>query len=239
MNRKCLLEISVESLEAAMAAERGGADRIELCGNLSIGGITPATELLRAVRAQLRIPIFFMVRPRAGDFVYSTGEFAEMKRSIAGAKESGADGVVLGILTSDRRVDVARTRELVQSAKPLPVTYHRAFDEAADLRQALEDVIASGAKRILTSGGTKSALEGTAVLADLIEAAGERIFIVPGAGINAANIRQVAPRTKAREFHSGLGTSLPYGSHEYKQFEEKVRKLAEQLAQISGTQTFR
>jgi len=239
MNRKCLLEISVESLEAAMAAERGGADRIELCGNLSIGGITPATELLRAVRAQLRIPIFSMVRPRAGDFVYSTGEFAEMRRSIAGAKESGADGVVLGILTSDRRVDVARTRELVQSAKPLPVTYHRAFDEADDLRQALEDVIASGAKRILTSGGTKSALEGTAVLADLIEAAGERIFIVPGAGINAANIRQVAPRTKAREFHSGLGTSLPYGSHEYKQFEEKVRKLAEQLARISGTQTFR
>jgi copper homeostasis protein len=239
MNRKCLLEISVESLEAAMAAERGGADRIELCGNLSIGGITPGAELLRTVRAQLGIPIFSMVRPRAGDFLYSTGEFAEMKRSIASAKESGADGVVLGILTCDRRVDVARTRELVQSAKPLPVTYHRAFDEAADLRQALEDVIASGAKRILTSGGTKSALEGTAVLADLIEAAGDRIFIVPGAGINAANIRQVAPRTKAREFHSGLGTSLPYGSHEYKQFEEEVRKLAEQLARISGTQTFR
>jgi len=237
MNRKCLLEISVESLEAAMAAERGGADRVELCGNLSIGGITPGAELLRAVRAQLGIPIFSMVRPRAGDFLYSTGEFAEMKRSIASAKESGADGVVLGILTSDRRVDVARTRELVQSAKPLPATYHRAFDEAADLRQALEDVIASGAKRILTSGGAKSALKGAAVLAGLIEAAGERIFIVPGAGINAANIRQVAPRTKAREFHSGLGTSLPYGSHEYKRFEEEVRKLAEQLARITGAQT--
>jgi copper homeostasis protein len=237
MNRKCLLEISVESLEAAMAAERGGADRIELCGNLSIGGITPGAELLRAVRAQLRIPIFSMVRPRAGDFAYSAGEFAEMKRSMAGAKESGADGVVLGILTRDLRVDVARTRELVQSAKPLPVTYHRAFDEAADLRQALEDVIASGAKRVLTSGGTKSALEGAAVLADLIEAAEERIIIVPGAGINAANIGKVAPRTKAREFHSGLGTSLPYGSQEYKRFEEEVRKLAEQLARISGPQT--
>lgn len=237
MNRKCLLEISVESLEAAMAAERGGADRIELCGNLSLGGITPGAELLRAVRAQLRIPIFPMVRPRAGDFVYSTAEFAEMKRSIAKAKESGADGVVLGILTSNRRVDVARTRELVQSAKPLPVTYHRAFDEAADLRQALEDVTASGAKRILTSGGTKSALEGAVVLADLILAAGERIIIVPGAGINAANIRQLAPRTKAREFHSGLGTSLPYGSQEYKRFEEEVRKLSEQLARISSTQT--
>jgi copper homeostasis protein len=239
MPNRPTLEISVESLEAAMAAERGSADRIELCGNLSIGGITPGTELLRAVRAQLRIPIFSMVRPRAGDFVYSTGEFAEMKRSIAGAKESGADGVVLGILTSDRRVDVARTRELVEMAKPLPVTYHRAFDEAANLHQALEDVIASGAKRILTSGGTKSALKGAAVLADLIEAAGERIIIVPGAGINAANIRKVAPRTKAREFHSGLGISLPYGSHDYKQFEEEVRKLAEQLAGPSATQTVR
>jgi copper homeostasis protein len=239
MNRKCLLEISVESLEAAVAAERGGADRIELCGNLSIGGITPATGLLRAVRAQLRIPIFPIVRPRAGDFLYSTGEFAEMKRSIASTKESGADGVVLGILTSGRRVDVARTRELVEMAKPLPVTYHRAFDEAANLHQSLEDVIETGARRILTSGGTKSALEGAAVLAKLVETAGERIIIVPGAGINAANIREVVPRTKAREFHSGLGTSLPYGSHEYKEFEEEVRKLAERLARISGIETLR
>jgi copper homeostasis protein len=236
MNRKCMLEISVESLEAATAAERGGADRIELCGNLSIGGITPATELLRAVRAQLRIPIFSIVRPRAGDFAYSTGEFAEMKRSIVSAKESGADGVVLGILTSDRRVDVARTQELVEMAKPLPVTYHRAFDEAANLHQSLEDVIETGARRILTSGGTRTALEGAAVLAELVETAGERIIIVPGAGINAANISKVAPRTKAREFHSGLGASLPYGSHEYKEFEEEVRKLAERLARISGMQ---
>jgi len=232
-----ILEISVENLEAAMAAERGGAHRIELCGDLSVGGVTPGTELLRAVRAQLRIPIFSMVRARAGDFAYSTGEFAEMKRSIASAKESGADGVVLGILTSDRRVDVARTHELVEMAKPLPVTYHRAFDEAVDLHQALEDVIGSGAKRILTSGGAKSALEGAAVLAELIEAAGEKIIIVPGAGISAANIHQIAQRTTAREFHSGLSTALPYGSHEYKRFEEEVLRLGAQLGRISGAQT--
>lgn len=233
MTPKCLLEISVESLEAAMAAERGGADRIELCGDLSVGGITPSTELLRAVRARVRIPIFSMVRPRAGDFVYSSAEFAEMKHSIATAKECGMDGVVIGVLTKDRRVDVARTRELVELAKPLPTTFHRAFDEAADLHQALDDVIATDAKRVLTSGGAKSALEGAAVLTELIEAAGEKIIIVPGAGISAANIHQIAQRTRAREFHSGLSTALPYGSREYKRFEEEVCRLAEQLARFN------
>ncbi len=212
MNWKCLLEISVEALESALAAERGGADRIELCRNLSVGGVTPDADLLRAVRAQVRIPIFSMVRPRAGDFVYSSAEFTEMKRSVVRAKESGMDGVVLGVLTKEHRVDVERTRELTELARPLPVTYHRAFDEIADLDQALEDIIQSGAKRILTSGGAKSALEGAATLAKLIEAAGERIAIVPGAGISSVNIAEVARRTRAREFHSGLSAALPYGS---------------------------
>ena len=143
------------------------------------------------------------------------------------------DGVVLGILTRDHRVDVERTRELVEFAKPLPVTYHRALDEAADLRQALEDVIKSGAKRILTSGGARSALEGAAMLADLVGAAGERIVIVPGAGISALNIEQVAQQTGAREFHSGLSAVLPYGSRDYKRLEEEVRRLAEHLARIT------
>ena len=234
MKRKCLLEISVETLEAAMAAERGGADRIELCGNLSVGGVTPDTEILRTVRAQIHIPIFSMIRPRAGDFVYSDAEFSEMRHSIAYAKESRMDGIVLGVLMKDRRVDVGRTRELVELGQPLPVTYHRAFDESADLRQALEDVIQSGAKRVLTSGGAKSALEGAAVLSKLIEAARERIAIVPGAGISGANIAEVARRTRAREFHSGLSAALPNGSTEYKGFEEEVRKLADQLARIRG-----
>jgi copper homeostasis protein len=235
VSRKCQLEISIETLEAALAAERGGADRIELCGNLSVGGITPDAKLLRAVRAQIRIPIFSMMRPRAGDFVYSGAEVSEMRRSIAEAKESGMDGVVLGVLTKAHRVDVERTRELVELAKPLPVTYHRAFDEAADLHQALEDVVQSGAKRILTSGRAKSALEGAAVLAELIEAAGNRIIIVPGAGIGAAKIVEVAQRTKAHEFHSALSTVLPYGSRDYKKFEAEVRNLAEQLTRISPT----
>jgi len=235
--KRLALEISVEKLEAAQAAERGGADRIELCGDLSAGGITPNPDLMRIVRAQLHIPIFVMIRPRAGDFSYSDAELAEMKRSMVGAKESRMDSVVLGVLSRDHRVDVERTRELVELARPLPVTYHRAFDEARDLHQALEDVIQSGAKRILTSGGAKSALEGAAVLAKLIEAAGERIIIVPGAGISGTNIVEVARRTRAREFHSGLSAALPYGSNEYKKFEEEVRKLAEQIARISPVQT--
>ena len=237
MSRKCLLEISVESLEATLAAARGGADRIELCGNLSAGGITPSAALKHAVRAHLSIPVFAMIRPRAGDFVYSSIEFSEMRRSIADTKESGMDGVVLGVLTKDRRVDVERTRELVEFAKPLPVTYHRAFDETGDLHQALEDVIESGAKRILTSGGAKSALEGAAVLARLVEAAGDRVVIVPGAGISTLNIEQVAQQTGAREFHSGLSAVLPYGNKDYRKFEDEVRKLAKQIARISGTQT--
>ena len=233
MKRECLLEISVENLEAAMAAERGGADRVELCGNLSIGGVTPDTEIIRVVRAQVHIPIFSMIRPRAGDFVYSDAEFSEMRRSINDAKESEMNGVVLGVLRKDRRVDVERARELVEFARPLPVTYHRAFDETIDLRQALDDVIEAGAKRILTSGGAKSALEGAAVLAELIEAAGERIVIVPGAGISSANIAEVARRTRAREFHSGLSAALPYGSHEYKRFEEEVRKLRKKIVRLA------
>jgi copper homeostasis protein len=231
--RKYLLEISVETLEAALAAERGGADRIELCKNLSAGGVTPDAELRSTVRAQVHIPIFSMVRPRAGDFVYSSDEFSEMRRSITDAKQSAMDGVVLGVLTKDHRVDVARTRELVELAKPLPVTYHRAFDEAADLHQALEDAIQSGAKRILTSGGAKSAMEGGAVLGKLVEATGDRITIVPGAGISAKNIEQVAQRTKAREFHSGLSSAIPYGSKDHKKFEEEVRKLAERIGRIA------
>src|SRR5207245_8659215 len=143
------------------------------------------------------------------------------------------DAILLAAVTKGRRVDLEPTRELVEIARPLPLTYPRAFAQAID-PQALEDVIETGAKRILTSGGANSALEGDAVLSELIEAARERIAIVPGAGISAANIAEVARRTKAREFHSGLSAALPNGSTEYKGFEEEVRKLADQLARIRG-----
>lgn len=231
MTRKCLLEISVETVERAVAAERSGADRIELCGELTDGGVTPSRELLRSVREIVHVPIFSMIRPRGGDFVYSAEEFAEMKRAIAAAKESGMNGVVLGMLQKNREIDVERTRELVDLAHSLPVTFHRAFDECTDLPEALEDVIRTGAARILTSGGAASAWEGAETLAKLIAAAGNRIVIVPGAGIHVGNIAEVARRTGAREFHSGLSTELPYSSRDVSRFEAAVRNLAAQLGE--------
>jgi copper homeostasis protein len=233
MTRKYLLEISVDGLERAVAAERGGADRLELCAELPVGGLTPSQELLDRLREKVRIPIFSMVRPRAGDFVYSTSEFEEMKRTVGDAKKSGMNGVVLGILRKDYRVDVERAKELVELARPLPVTFHRAFDECADLREALEAVIQTGASRILTSGGASGAPEGAAVLAGLAHLLRDRVTILPGGGISALNIVQVARRTRAYEFHSGLSSAIPYSNRDYKRFEGEVRRLAGQIAQLS------
>ncbi|HET8923238.1 MAG TPA: copper homeostasis protein CutC [Candidatus Acidoferrum sp.] len=225
-----LLEISVQTVEAALAAERGGAGRIELCSALEAGGLTPSGGLMLTTRANVQIPVFAMIRPRGRDFVYTEGEFGEMKRAIEVAKGTEMDGVVLGVLKKDRGVDVARTRELVELAQPLPVTFHRAFDEARDLDVALESVIDTGAARILTSAGAATAPAGIEKLAQLVKAAKERIIILPGGGINASNALYVAKQTGARELHSGLGSVLAYGQEDYQRFESEVRKLAEQSA---------
>ena len=203
---------------------------MELCAELRVGGLTPSGELMRRVRDLVRVPIFAMIRPRPGDFVYPENEFALMRSDIALAKRAGMDGVVLGILTRERRVDVTGTRELVALANPLPVTFHRAFDDVADPDAALEDVIATGAARILTSGGAEATPAGIATLARLVTAAKERIIMLPGGGINASNVMHVARQTGARELHSGLGSVLAYGQRDYELFENEVRKLAGQLA---------
>jgi copper homeostasis protein len=232
VTKKVLLEISVESVDAAAAAERGGTDRIELCADLSVGGLTPDAVLIRAVRQQSQIPIFVMIRPRTGDFVYSSAEFEQMKKSLAVAKDSGANGLVFGILKPDRTVDIDRTRELVELVRPLPVTFHRAFDACPDLSQALEDVVHSGASRILTSGGAASAPGGAANLAMFVASAGKRVTIVPGAGINAGNILQLAAATRAREFHSGLSSFFPRPPIDYIQFAKEVRAMVNVLSTI-------
>lgn len=230
MTLKYFLEITVDGVEKAIAAERGGADRIELCADLPVGGLTPSRELERTVRETVHIPVYSMIRPRAGNFVYSDSEFAEMERSVAVATECGMDGVVLGVLQKGFKVDVGRTRRLVDLARPLPVTFHRAFDECTDLRKALEAVMQTGAARVLTSGGAKTALEGAANLAELIAMARDRILILPGAGITHSNIAKVAEKTGAIEFHAGLGTVLPYSSRDYNAWEVEVRKLSKQLS---------
>jgi copper homeostasis protein len=225
-----LLEISVETVEAALAAVRGGAQRIELCADLSAGGLTPDEGLMQKARELVHVPIFTMIRPRAGDFVYSASEYERMRADIEMAKRARMDGVVLGILTRGRGVDVERTRELVNLARPLAVTFHRAFDDVADLYIGLEEVIKTGAARVLTSGGAAGAPDGIETLARLVAAAKERNIVLPGGGINPSNVLQVARKTRAREIHSGLGSVLAYGQEDYKLFEDEVRKLAVQLA---------
>lgn len=207
MRAAVLIEICVESLDQALAAERGGADRIELCHDLPCGGVTPTAESMRGVRERVRIPIYGMIRPRPGDFCYSEYEFATMQRDVAVAKEIGLNGLVLGMLDSTGQVDRERTMALIQLAHPLPVTFHRAFDQCPDLTLALEAVIATGAKRILTSGGKLSAVDGLASLAELVRMAGDRIAIMPGGGVRSDNVGQILRSTGAREIHSSLGAS--------------------------------
>jgi copper homeostasis protein len=226
MSGRVLVEISVESLERAVAAERGGASRIELCGSLDVGGVTPGADLMRAVRARVRVPIFAMVRPRGGDFVYSAGEFEEMRAAIEVAREAGMDGVVLGLLRDDRSVDVERTAELVRAAAPLPVTFHRAIDESANLFAGLEDVIVTGAVRVLTSGGADKAPEVVARIAELVRRARGRIVVMPGSGITPGNIAEIAAATGAVEFHAGL-SSVVGQEADPETFEAEVRRLVE------------
>jgi copper homeostasis protein len=229
MPSRYILEISVESVAAAKAAERGGADRIELCSMLTAGGLTPSMELMKEVRANVKIPIFAMIRPRAGGFVYSEEEFRAMGESIRLARQLQMDGLVLGILRTDGRVDIERSRELIERAAPAPVTFHRAFDACGDLRASLNDVVASGAARVLTSGGKRTAPESMELLGELVLAAGDRLIVMPGSGLHAGNIQEAVRKTGAREYHAGLSSVIAKPAENPKAFEEEVRKLAKVL----------
>jgi len=235
MATRVLLEICVESVEYAAAAERAGADRIELCSDSPCGGVTPDATLMRAVRQRLWIPIHILIRPRSGDFCYSEHEFEIMKRDIAVAKEIGLSGIVLGVLDPSSRVDQERTRALVKWAHPLPVTFHRAFDKCADLTAATEAVVTAGAKRILTSGGAVCAVDALVTLTHLVALAGDRIVIMPGGGVRCANIERILRSTGAREIHTSLGASDPKfgGTHQAGLFEEIVREFRGALEMLS------
>lgn len=204
-----VLEICVDSLESAMAAVRGGALRLEICSALSLGGITPSAGLVHRIRQQTDIELAVLLRPRSGDFVYTDFEFATIKEDILQAKKLGADSVVIGILDPDGHIDQERTKELVDLAKPLKVTFHRAFDMTPDPLSALEQVIACGVDRILTSGGSASAVDSLDTLIALCQKAKDRIVIMPGGGISAKNVAMIAIKTGASEFHAGLKTKVP------------------------------
>jgi copper homeostasis protein len=199
-----LVEAAVETLDSALAAERAGADRIELCENLSDGGMTPGARLIAAVAERMRLPVFVLIRPRAGDFVYSDDEFDQMIGDTELAGRLGIAGIVTGALTPDGRVDVERTRTLVEAAAGLPVTFHRAIDSTVDLPAALEEAIEAGASRVLTSGGAATAVEGVDLIAALVTEAGERITVIAGGGIREPNVRDVIARTGVREVHARL-----------------------------------
>ena len=199
-----LVEAAVETLDSALAAERAGADRIELCDNLGEGGTTPDGELVAAIVERIRIPVFVLIRPRAGDFFYSESEFDVMMRDIELTRTMGIAGIVTGALDANGRVAVKRTRSLVKAAGGLPVTFHRAIDSAADLPVALDNAIEAGVSRVLTSGGAPTAREGVEVIAALVLQARERVSIVAGGGIREHNVRQVITRTGAHEVHGRL-----------------------------------
>jgi len=223
MPRDFLLEIAVTSLERAMAAERAGADRLELCTDLESGGLTPNVKLIRQVRSAVRIPIHVLVRPRAGNFVYASSEFAQMKEAIAAIRGENVQGIVSGVLIPDGSVDKQRTGELFTLASPMRTTFHRAFDETSNLAAALEDIVLTGAHRILTSGGARDATAGASVLRSLIQQAGRRITILPGGGLHPGNIAALARASGARELHIGLGAVVPYASQDMAPFESAIK----------------
>ena len=233
-----LLEIAAGSLESALAAQAGGADRVELCGSLDGGGVTPSFGMIAAARDRLRTPLYVLIRPRAGDFVYSPAELESMHRDVEACTRLGCDGVVIGALDAAGSVDVAGCRSLVAVAGSMGVTFHRAFDCVADRRAALDAMVALGCERILTSGGADSAELGAAVIAADIAHAGGRIALMPGAGLDPANIAAVARITGAREFHAsarefqpGIGREGPAGlARDYwRSSEEAVRRLRRAL----------
>lgn len=209
-----VLEICVDSVASALTAERGGADRIELCSALSEGGLTPSLGLLRQVRSKVSIAVHMMIRPRSGDFVYSDDDFAIMQEDIVLAARSGANGVVFGLLTANGEVDIERTRALVELSKPMQVTFHRAMDLTPDPFRALEAIIHGGADRVLTSGGELNAALGSARIQGLVRAARGRIQVMAGGGVRPENLEELVRLTGAKEWHTSLRRrSVKQGEH--------------------------
>lgn len=203
------IEVVCYNITSVLNAVKGGANRIELCDSPGDGGTTPSAGMIATAKKLTTLPIFVMIRPRGGDFLYSDQEFEVMKADILAAKSLGADGVVLGILTSDGKIDLNRNRELVQLARPMKVTCHRAFDMTDDPFAALEACVAIGFDRILTSGQQSGVEKGMALLAQLVAKAGRRIVIMPGAGVSEYNVKQLVKTSGAKEIHTS-GKSFEY-----------------------------
>jgi len=195
------VEICVDSVESAVAAQAGGADRVELCDNLMEGGTTPSVGAIKMARRLLNIKLHIIIRPRGGDFLYSNTEFEIMRCDIETAKSVGADGVVIGILKADGNIDITRTAELTALARPMSVTFHRAFDVCLDPIMAIDELAEIGIDRILTSGQEATAVEGMDLIADFVRLAGDRISIMACGNLNERNINKVVTATGVKEVH--------------------------------------
>ena len=208
-----ILEIAANSVASALAAEAGGAARVELCCALEVGGLTPSNATIAMARERLGIPIHVLIRPRPGDFVYDDLECETMLRDVEHCRALGCGGVVLGALDADGDVDMPRCRRLIAAAKGMNTTFHRAFDCARDPERALEDVIALGCARLLTSGQSADARSGAPLIRKLVGQSRERIVVMAGAGITPENIAAVAAATGARELHASAKKERPSSMH--------------------------
>ena len=220
-----LFESCCQSHEEALEALAGGAGRVELCAELGTGGVTPSESEIRQTLAQCSLPVNVLVRPRGGTFVYSEDEARAMLRDIEMCKSLGVNGVVIGALSPRGQVDIPLMRRLTEAARPMKITFHRAFDECAEPFRALEDIIALGCDILLTSGQASSAYEGRKLIAELVQKAGDRIVIMPGAGINPRNISEIALATAASQFHGSAHG--PDGATDRKVVEAIVRALSD------------
>ncbi|MEQ3662511.1 MAG: copper homeostasis protein CutC [Flavobacterium sp.] len=201
------LEIACFNLESALIAQKSGADRIELCANMSVGGTTPSIEIIEQTKQNLTIDLYVMIRPRGGNFIYSNEEFQQMKDSILQIKKIGVNGFVFGILNEDETINIEQNTELINLAKPFSCTFHRAFDEVENYKTALEDVISCGFSTILTSGTFPNVMEGKEVLKNLVLQAEKRITIMPGGGLRSSNISELNEITNANWYHSSAITN--------------------------------
>ena len=202
---KILIEAAVESVDDARAAVAGGANRLELCADLDAGGTTPERSLIVEVLASVDVPVVVMIRPRAGDFVYSRDEVDRMRREVALAVVLGAAGVVLGALTPDREIDATAMRELIRAAHGLPVTFHRAIDESADILASIDALRSLGVSRVLSSGGAAAAVDGADTIAAMVGRAAGSMSVVAGGGVRWYNVVELVRRSGVREVHARCG----------------------------------
>ncbi len=227
---KPLLEICVENLVSALAAQEGGADRIELCEQLSVGGITPRYELIRQVKKEVDIPVHVLIRPRAGHFCYTQDELNHMRRDIQFCESAGIEGIVVGVLLPDGRIDESSMFTLLDECGSMKTTFHRAFDEVNDPFEAFQQISLLNIDRILTSGLARTAILGADLIRELIQMSVDQVIILPGAGLQIDNITNFANRVQAKEYHGSFSTRV---GNSFLTEAGTVREVVKQLESIS------